>query len=163
MSMNGYARCARPTGISCGSWPGSRRATAAPIPLPPPVTRALRPAREIRSARDREDTFASLRAAFGWVPVHDGAYARAWEVHGELGSSHAFVERLVKVFLDDNATLLDRIESALSARNYQEFRALVHATKGSSASMGTERLTRLCDGLGRLSDAELRLQPAADP
>ena len=37
-----------------------------------------------RSARDREDTFASLRAAFGWVPVHDGAYARAWEVQGEL-------------------------------------------------------------------------------
>jgi hypothetical protein len=25
---------------------------------------------------DREDTFASLRAAFGWVPAHDGAYAR---------------------------------------------------------------------------------------
>jgi predicted nucleic acid-binding protein len=37
-----------------------------------------------RSAKDREDTFASLRAAFGWVPVHDGAYARAWEVQGEL-------------------------------------------------------------------------------
>ena len=37
-----------------------------------------------RSARDREDTFANLRAAFGWVPVHDGAYARAWEVQGEL-------------------------------------------------------------------------------
>ena len=37
-----------------------------------------------RSARDREDTHPSLRAAFGWVPVHDGAYARAWEVQGEL-------------------------------------------------------------------------------
>jgi predicted nucleic acid-binding protein len=37
-----------------------------------------------RSAKDREDTFASLRAAFGWVPAHDGAYARAWEVQGEL-------------------------------------------------------------------------------
>jgi predicted nucleic acid-binding protein len=37
-----------------------------------------------RSARDRENTYASLRAAFGWVPVHDGAYARAWEVQGEI-------------------------------------------------------------------------------
>ena len=37
-----------------------------------------------RSAGDREETFASLRAAFCWVPVHDGAYARAWEVQGEL-------------------------------------------------------------------------------
>ena len=40
-----------------------------------------------RSARDREETFASLRAAFCWVPVHDGAYARAWEVQGELTST----------------------------------------------------------------------------
>ena len=30
--------------------------------------------------------------------------------------------------------------------------------KGSSASMGTERLTRLCTTLGASSDAELRLQ-----
>ena len=37
-----------------------------------------------RSPKDREDTFARLRAAFGWVPVHDGAYARAWEVQGEI-------------------------------------------------------------------------------
>jgi two-component system sensor histidine kinase RpfC len=76
----------------------------------------------------------------------------------ELGSSPAFVERLMKVFLADNSALLGRIETALAARNYQDFRALVHATKGSSASMGTDRLTRLCDTLGKLSDAELRLQ-----
>jgi predicted nucleic acid-binding protein len=37
-----------------------------------------------RSAKDREATIGDLRAAFGWVPVHDGAYARAWEVQGEL-------------------------------------------------------------------------------
>ena len=76
----------------------------------------------------------------------------------ELGSSPAFVERLMKVFLADNSALLARIETAISTRNFTEFRALVHATKGSSASMGTDRLTRLCDTLGKLSDAELRLQ-----
>jgi predicted nucleic acid-binding protein len=37
-----------------------------------------------RSAQDREETIEDLRAAFGWVPVHDGAYARAWEVQGDL-------------------------------------------------------------------------------
>ena len=37
-----------------------------------------------RSAKDREDTVAGLRSAFGWVPVRDGAYARSWEVQGEL-------------------------------------------------------------------------------
>jgi hypothetical protein len=33
--------------------------------------------------------------------------------------------------------------------------------KGSSASMGTDKLTELCAALGRLSDAELRLQAPA--
>jgi HPt (histidine-containing phosphotransfer) domain-containing protein len=33
--------------------------------------------------------------------------------------------------------------------------------KGSSASMGTDRLTQLCTSLGKLSDAELRLQAPA--
>ena len=54
--------------------------------------------------------------------------------------------------------ILARIEQVLAGRNYHEFRSLVHAMKGSSASMGTDRLTRLCSSLGSLSDAELRLQ-----
>lgn len=37
-----------------------------------------------RSAKDRESMIVDLRSAFGWVPVHDGAYTRAWEVQGEL-------------------------------------------------------------------------------
>jgi predicted nucleic acid-binding protein len=37
-----------------------------------------------RSAKDRESLVADVRSAFGWVPVHDGAFARAWEVQGEL-------------------------------------------------------------------------------
>ena len=37
-----------------------------------------------RSAKDREETIRDLREAFGWVPLHDRAYARAWEVQGEL-------------------------------------------------------------------------------
>jgi len=76
----------------------------------------------------------------------------------ELGSSADFVERLVGVFIADTAALLGRVEQALAGRNYQEFRSLLHAMKGSCASMGTDRLTQLCTGLGKLSDAELRLQ-----
>ena len=37
-----------------------------------------------RSANDRESPIADLRSAIGWVPVHDRAFARAWEVQGEL-------------------------------------------------------------------------------
>jgi two-component system, sensor histidine kinase RpfC len=76
----------------------------------------------------------------------------------ELGSSLAFVEKLIRVFLADSGAILERIEKVLAGRDYHEFRSLVHAMKGSSASMGTDRLTRTCSSLGGLSDAELRLQ-----
>jgi two-component system sensor histidine kinase RpfC len=79
----------------------------------------------------------------------------------ELGSSLTFVEKLIRVFVTDNTSILDRIEHVLAGRNYHEFRSLVHAMKGSSASMGTDRLTQLCGTLGKLSDAELRLQAPA--
>jgi two-component system sensor histidine kinase RpfC len=79
----------------------------------------------------------------------------------ELGSSATFVEKLAGVFLADNSALLGRIEQALAGRNYHEFRSLLHALKGSSASMGTDRLTRLCSRLDKLSDAEMRLQAPA--
>jgi two-component system sensor histidine kinase RpfC len=79
----------------------------------------------------------------------------------ELGSSLAFVEKLIRVFLTDNVAILGRMEQVLAGRDYHEFRSLVHAMKGSSASMGTDRLTRLCSNLGSLSDAELRLKGPA--
>ena len=76
----------------------------------------------------------------------------------QLGSSVAFVEKLIRVFIADNSTLLVKVEQTLAARNYHELRSLLHAMKGSSASMGTDRLTRLCTNYDKLSDAELRLQ-----
>jgi two-component system sensor histidine kinase RpfC len=79
----------------------------------------------------------------------------------ELGSSLAFMEKLIRVFVADSASILARMEQVLAGRDYHEFRSLVHAMKGSSASMGTDRLTSLCSSLGNLSDAEIRLQAPA--
>jgi two-component system sensor histidine kinase RpfC len=76
----------------------------------------------------------------------------------DLGASSGFVEKLLGVFVADNTALLARIEQAVAGRNYQEIRSLLHAMKGSSASMGTDRLTAVCGSFGGLSDAELRLQ-----
>lgn len=76
----------------------------------------------------------------------------------ELGSSPAFMRKLIGVFLTDVAALLERVDRSLAARDYREFRSILHAIKGSSASMGTDRLTQLCGTLGKLSDAELRVQ-----
>jgi two-component system sensor histidine kinase RpfC len=76
----------------------------------------------------------------------------------ELGSSVAFIEKLVNVFVTDSVGILARMEQALAARDYHEFRSLLHALKGSSASIGTDRLTRLCGSLGGLTDADVRIQ-----
>jgi len=76
----------------------------------------------------------------------------------QLGSTPDFLERLVGVFVADSLSLLAKMESAIAARNFGEFRAHLHAMKGSAASIGTERLTRRCAILSRYSDAELRLQ-----
>ena len=76
----------------------------------------------------------------------------------ELGSSPAFMDKLIGVFVADNITLMAKIESALGARNVGEFRSHLHAMKGSAASMGAERLTSYCKDMGRLSDAEIKLQ-----
>jgi two-component system, sensor histidine kinase RpfC len=75
-----------------------------------------------------------------------------------LGSSPAFLERLIGVYLADNAALMSKVESALAARNLADFRSALHAMKGSSASMGTDRLTQFCTDLGKLSDAEMKLR-----
>ena len=74
-----------------------------------------------------------------------------------LGSA-GFLERLIGVFVADNDDLIQKVQSSVAARNFTEFRNHLHAMKGSAASMGAERLTRVCGDLGRLSDAELKLQ-----
>jgi two-component system sensor histidine kinase RpfC len=76
----------------------------------------------------------------------------------ELGSSPAFMDKLIGVFVADNGTLMAKMESALAARNVSEFRSHLHAMKGSAASMGAERLTGFCREMGQRSDAEVRLQ-----
>jgi len=76
----------------------------------------------------------------------------------ELGSSPAFMDKLIGVFVADNATLMAKMEGSLGARNIGEFRSHLHAMKGSAASMGAERLTVYCKEVGRYSDAEVKLQ-----
>jgi two-component system sensor histidine kinase RpfC len=133
--------------------------------LPKPIE-ALRLLEEVQTlaalkpdeARGEEPQAGALRAV---RPGQGGAAVVNTETLGHLevlSTSSAFVERLIGVFLADSGALLNRVEQALASRNCGEFRSLLHAMKGSSASMGTDRLTALCGSLGRLSDAELRLQ-----
>ena len=116
-----------------------RVAAAAPLSEPAPMVRAPASLADIDTAAAvvNGETLANLE---------------------ELGSTPGFIEKLVGVFLADNATLVVKMESAVKTHSFQEFRSLLHALKGSSASMGTDRLTRLCGSLGTLNDGEMRLQ-----
>ncbi len=135
--------------------------------LPKPIE-ALRLLEELRNLTSERKVREGPRPALTSARVHAPEESRGAQIVSvetlahleELGSTPDFLERLVGVFVADSLSLLAKMESAVAARNFGEFRAHLHAMKGSAASIGTERLTRLCASLGKLSESELRLQSA---
>jgi two-component system sensor histidine kinase RpfC len=130
------------------------------IPKPVEALRLLDELRNLTSGKGKDGERVALPAAAA-VPGPASAEAANEETLShleELGSTPEFLERLVGVFIADSQSLLAKMEASVAARNFGEFRANLHAMKGSAASIGTERLTRLCAALGKYSDAELRLQ-----
>ncbi|MFN2643524.1 MAG: ATP-binding protein [Burkholderiales bacterium] len=135
------------------------------LPKPIEALRLLEEVQELTGARAPIATLsapARIRAPRDAASPTDAPLVNAETLAylEELGSSAAFVRKLCGVFVADSTALLERIEAAIAARNYDDFRSQVHALKGSSASIGTERLTRLCGRLGAYSNGELRLQGA---
>jgi two-component system sensor histidine kinase RpfC len=132
------------------------------IPKPVEALRLLDELRNLTAGKGKEVERTSQPLAVA-APRPSGAEAASAETLShleELGSTPDFLERLVGVFIADSRSLLAKMEAAVAARNFGEFRANLHAMKGSAASIGTERLTRLCATLGKYSDSELRLQSA---
>ena len=130
------------------------------IPKPVETLRLLDELRNLTAGKARE----APRAAPAPAAAPAGAEVANAETLAhleDLGSTPDFLERLVGVFVADSLSLLAKMEAAVAARNFGEFRSLLHAMKGSAASIGTERLTRLCATLGKCSDAELRLQASS--
>ena len=81
IDTSALARLMRPGAESFG-WD---QAAAAGLIAVCPITE-LEFFRSARSQADRERGIGDMRSLFGWVPVHDRAFARAWEVQGELTS-----------------------------------------------------------------------------
>jgi two-component system, sensor histidine kinase RpfC len=135
------------------------------IPKPVEALRLLDELRNLTSGKGKEAERPSAAASPVYAPAQLPAQAEAANAETlshleELGSTPDFLERLIGVFIADSQSLLAKMEASVAARNFGEFRAHLHAMKGSAASIGTERLTRLCATLGKYSDAELRLQGA---
>ncbi|MDH4093262.1 MAG: ATP-binding protein [Betaproteobacteria bacterium] len=131
------------------------------VPKPVEALRLLDELRTLTADKGKEAARAApLPAAIPAASADEVINADTLSHLNELGSSPDFLERLVSVFVADSLTLLAKMESAIAARNFGEFRSHLHAMKGSAASIGTERLTRLCSSLGKQTDAELRLKAA---
>jgi two-component system sensor histidine kinase RpfC len=75
-----------------------------------------------------------------------------------LGSRSDFMEKLIAVFIDDNAMLVRKIEEALEAKHFGEIRSLVHAMKGSAGSIGADRLAQACSQLQEVAEGDLRMR-----
>jgi two-component system sensor histidine kinase RpfC len=130
------------------------------VPKPVEARRLLDELRALTSGKPREAPRAAPAATTPDAAAAEIVNAETLVHLEELGSTPDFLERLVGVFVADSLSLLAKMEASVAARNFGEFRAHLHAMKGSAASIGTERLTRLCASLGKYSDAELRLRAA---
>ncbi len=91
------------------------------------------------------------------LPVANAETLRLLE---DLGSNAAFVERLIATFVKDQGELMIEMESAVDAADYAEVRRLMHAMKGSASSLGAERLAEVCSRTQRMSDDEMKYDPA---
>lgn len=134
------------------------------LPKPIEALRLLESIRELVEkgvgaplAGDARHPAAAVVAAptpFEQVPVVNAETLAQLE---NLGSPD-FQEKLITVFVADSGVLLEKARASIVGCNFIDFRNQLHAMKGSAASMGAERLTRVCHYQGKLSDTELRLK-----
>ncbi|MFM9972295.1 MAG: ATP-binding protein, partial [Burkholderiales bacterium] len=76
----------------------------------------------------------------------------------ELGSDGEFMGKLIDAFIKDSLHILSRLERNSETMSTSEFRTLLHALKGSVASVGADRLTKYCNRIGGMSDQEVKSQ-----
>ncbi len=79
----------------------------------------------------------------------------------ELGSDSEFMERLIAAFVKDIQQFLRRLDQDPVSIPTGEFRALVHALKGSVSSIGADRLTQFCTRVSSMDDQLLHAESQA--
>jgi two-component system sensor histidine kinase RpfC len=72
-----------------------------------------------------------------------------------IGSGSRFMAELVNGFLQDGETLLRQAEAAIGGGQFDDLKDLMHAMKGSAATLGAERLYRACIGITMQTNSEL--------
>ncbi|HEY6864359.1 MAG TPA: ATP-binding protein [Burkholderiales bacterium] len=73
-----------------------------------------------------------------------------------IGSGGRFMTELVNGFLQDGEALLRQMETAMKDGNFETLRDIMHAMKGSAATLGTDLLFRTCSDITALTRSELQ-------
>jgi two-component system, sensor histidine kinase RpfC len=77
-----------------------------------------------------------------------------------ISSGGAFMPELINGFIQDGEAVLRQMEAAIAAGQYEALRDLVHAMKGSAATLGAEQLCRTCVGMNGQTTSELEASGA---
>lgn len=72
-----------------------------------------------------------------------------------IGSGGRFMTELVNGFVQDGETLLRQMEAAMNSGRLDDLKDLMHAMKGSAATLGTDRLFRTCVDVTSKANSEL--------
>jgi two-component system sensor histidine kinase RpfC len=73
-----------------------------------------------------------------------------------IGQNKMFVDGLLAGFIADNQKLIGRLEETLLLRQFEEFKEILHAIKGSAASIGAMSLRTTCQKFEMMSQNELK-------
>ena len=79
---------------------------------------------------------------------HDDAQIIDYKVVQDLellSDNRDFIDMLFQGFISDTKILLQKMEQAISSRNYKSFLEHAHALKGSSGSIGAQKIYILCE------------------
>ena len=68
----------------------------------------------------------------------------------------AFMESVVRGFIEEGEHLLHEMDAALRKREYAAFKDLAHTMKGSAGNIGAEALFQICRDILKSSNADLR-------
>jgi two-component system sensor histidine kinase RpfC len=74
-----------------------------------------------------------------------------------IGSGGRFMTELVNGFVQDGEALLRQMEAAVKGGQLEDLSDLMHAMKGSAATLGTDRLFRTCVDVTTLTRSELQV------
>jgi two-component system, sensor histidine kinase RpfC len=72
-----------------------------------------------------------------------------------IGSGNVFMQELINGFIQDGEALMRQMEAAVAAGQYDALRDLVHAIKGSAATLGAEQLCATCSSIHAQTKLEL--------